>query len=197
MPHWLLTPPIRSTVAGDAALTAKDGTVNPFRLDLSGSGAAVKGTLYDGFHAYDGTTSATYADGKLTLTIEHYLTTINAQLKDGQLVGDVSSQGRGQSQQFGFQAVRHVNGTEAAAASAPNIAGSWVVPLPTASAKGEKALPLPSLSSTVRKLPAPSCASMAIPVPSPALQGRQMGTVPLRRQPAGSHHGDSADGRHH
>ena len=124
----------------DAALTTKDGTVIPFRLDLSGSGSTVRGTLYDGFHPYDGTTSAGYSDGRLTLTIEHYLTTINAQLKDGQLVGDVTSQGRGQFQQFGFQAVRHVNGSDAAAsAAAPNIAGSWVVPLPAPSAKGEKA----------------------------------------------------------
>jgi hypothetical protein len=123
----------------DAALTTKDGTVIPFRLDLAGSGSGLKGTLYDGFHPYDGTTSASYNDGKLTLTIEHYLTTINAQLKDGQLLGDVTSQGRGQFQQFGFQAVRHVNGADSASAAAPDIAGSWVVPLPTPSAKGEKA----------------------------------------------------------
>jgi thiol-disulfide isomerase/thioredoxin len=127
----------------DAALTTKNGTVIPFRLDLSGSGAAVKGTLYDGFHPYDGTTSATFNDGKLVLTIEHYLTTITAQLQDGQLVGAVTSQGRGQFQQFGFQAARHVDGTDSAAsAAAPNIAGSWIVPLPTPSAKGEKAFRL-------------------------------------------------------
>jgi len=123
----------------DASLSTKSGTLIPFRLDLSGSGDSVKGTLYDGFHPYDGTTSATFKDGKLVLNIEHYLTTITAQLQDGQLVGDVTSQGRGQFQQFGFTAVRHVEAADAAAATAPNIAGSWVVPLPTASAKGEKA----------------------------------------------------------
>jgi thiol-disulfide isomerase/thioredoxin len=122
----------------DASLSTKAGTVIPFRLDLSGSGDSLKGTLYDGFHPYDGTTSATFRDGKLVLNIEHYLTTITAQLKDGQLVGDVTSQGRGQFQQFGFTAVRHVDGHNTAA-SAPDISGSWVVPLPTASAKGEKA----------------------------------------------------------
>jgi thiol-disulfide isomerase/thioredoxin len=122
----------------DASLTTTSGTVIPFRLDLSGSDNSVKGTLFDGFHPYDGTTSATFNDGKLVLNIEHYLTTITAQLKDGQLVGDVTSQGRGQFQQFAFAAVRHVDGTETSV-SAPNIAGSWVVPLPTASAKGEKA----------------------------------------------------------
>ena len=122
----------------DASLSTKGGTVIPFRLDLSGAGDNIKGTLYDGFHPYDGTTSATFKDGKLVLNIEHYLTTITAQFKDGQLLGEVTSQGRGQFQQFGFTAVRHVDAKDAAG-SAPDIAGSWVVPLPTASAKGEKA----------------------------------------------------------
>jgi thiol-disulfide isomerase/thioredoxin len=123
----------------DASLTTKEGTVIPFRLDLSGTDATLKGTLYDGFHPYDGTTSATFKDGTLVLSIEHYLTTINAQLKDGQLVGNVTSQGRGQFQQFGFQAVQHVAAADSAAAAAPHVAGSWVVPLPAPSAKGEKA----------------------------------------------------------
>jgi thiol-disulfide isomerase/thioredoxin len=124
----------------DAALTTKDGTVIPFRLDLSGSDSTLKGTLYDGFHPYDGTTSATFRDGTLVLNIEHYLTTINAQLKDGQLLGNVTSQGRGQFQQFGFHAVHHVEaGDPSRSSSAPKVAGSWVVPLPAPSAKGEKA----------------------------------------------------------
>ena len=122
----------------DASLSTKGGTVIPFRLDLSGAGDNIKGTFYDGFHPYDGTTSATFKDGKLVLNIEHYLTTITAQFKDGQLLGEVTSQGRGQFQQFGFTAVRHVDAKDAAG-PAPDIAGSWVVPLPTASAKGEKA----------------------------------------------------------
>jgi thiol-disulfide isomerase/thioredoxin len=124
----------------DASLTTKDGTVIPFRLDLSGADATLKGTLYDGFHPYDGTTSATFKDGTLVLNIEHYLTTINAQLKDGQLVGNVSSQSRGQFQQYGFQAVHHEEGAaSASSAAAPNVAGSWVLPLPAPSAKGENA----------------------------------------------------------
>lgn len=123
----------------DASLSTKTGTVIPFRLDLAGAGDRVKGTLYDGFHPYDGTTSATFKDGKLVLNIEHYLTTITAQLKDGRLVGDVTSQGRGQFQQFAFTAVHHVDATDTVAVAAPNIAGSWVIPLPTPSAKGEKA----------------------------------------------------------
>jgi thiol-disulfide isomerase/thioredoxin len=141
----LLAGPPTDPVAGrwDATLTTRGGTVIPFRLDLSGTDAAIKGTLYDGFHPYDGTTSASFKDGKLVLNIEHYLTTINAQLTDGKLVGNVTSQGRGQFQQFGFEAVRHVDGAATAASrSAPDVAGSWVVPLPTPSAKGEKAFRL-------------------------------------------------------
>src|ERR1700734_712688 len=81
----------------DASLTTKAGTVIPFRLDLTGADDSVKGTLYDGFHPYDGTTSATFKDGKLVLNIEHYLTTITATVKDGQLVGNVVTQSRAQS----------------------------------------------------------------------------------------------------
>ena len=129
-------------VAGrwDATLTTRGGTAIPFRLDLSGPDANIKGTLWDGFHPYDGSTSAFFKDGKLVLNIEHYLTTITAQLNDGKLVGSVTSQGRGQFQQFGFEAVRHVDGPDSTAStSVPSVAGSWVIPLPTPSSKGEKA----------------------------------------------------------
>jgi thiol-disulfide isomerase/thioredoxin len=121
----------------DASLS-HDGTVIPFRLDISGSGPTLKGTLYDGFRPYDGTTGASFQDGKLILNIEHYLTTITATLKDGRLIGTVVSQSRGSSSEFGFQAARHV-AAAAAAADAPSIAGSWEIPLDTPSSKGEKA----------------------------------------------------------
>src|SRR5580692_8247088 len=78
----------------DASLTTKAGTTIPFRLDISGEGDSLKGTLYDGFHPYDGSTSATFKDGKLVVNIDLYLATITAELKDGQLVGGVTSQGR-------------------------------------------------------------------------------------------------------
>jgi hypothetical protein len=60
------------------ASLSRNGIVIPFRLDISGSGRALKGTLYDGFEPDDGTTSATFQNGKLVLNIEHYLTTITA-----------------------------------------------------------------------------------------------------------------------
>jgi thiol-disulfide isomerase/thioredoxin/uncharacterized lipoprotein YmbA len=120
----------------DAVLT-RNGAEIPFRLDIKGSGADLQGVLYDGFKPYDGTTSANFKDGKLVLNIEHYLTTINATLKDGRLEGAVVAQNRESSAQYGFRAVRHVE--TAAVADAPAIAGTWIIPLDAPSSKGEKA----------------------------------------------------------
>jgi len=121
----------------DASLTSH-GVVIPFRLDIAGSGPTLKGIFYDGFKPYDGTTSATFQDGKLVLNVEHYLTTITATLKDGQLVGNVVSQSRGPAAEYAFQAARHVEAKNASA-DAPAIAGSWIIPLDSPSSKGEKA----------------------------------------------------------
>jgi thiol-disulfide isomerase/thioredoxin len=120
------------------ASLSRDGTVIPFRLDISGSGRALKGTLYDGFEPYEGTTSAAFQDGKLVLNIEHYLTTITATVKDGQLIGNVVTQSRTQATEYVFQATRYV-APAVAAADVPSIAGSWEIPLETPSSKGEKA----------------------------------------------------------
>ncbi|MET0279727.1 MAG: TlpA disulfide reductase family protein [Steroidobacteraceae bacterium] len=124
----------------DAQLINKGNPI-PFRLDISGSGDTLQGTLYDGFRAYENTTSATFKDGKLVLNIEHYLTTITATVQDGKLVGDVHSQNRGQSADYGFVATRHDDKAAAAARAitAPSISGDWEIPLSTPSSKGEKA----------------------------------------------------------
>lgn len=121
----------------DASLNSH-GTVIPFRLDISGSGPTLKGTFYNGFQPYDGTTSASFQDGKLVLSVEHYLTTITATVSDGQLTGTVVTQSRGPSAQYAFQASKHV-AEPVASVSAPSIAGSWIIPLETPSSKGEKA----------------------------------------------------------
>ena len=129
-----------ATVDGrwNASLTTQTGSVIPFRLDISGSGPTLKGTLYDGFDPYETTTSATFQDGKLVLSIEHYLTTITATVQDGHLTGNVVTQNRGSSAQYGFQAARYVKPTTTAT-DVPSIAGSWEIPLETPSSKGEKA----------------------------------------------------------
>jgi thiol-disulfide isomerase/thioredoxin len=121
----------------DATL-ARNGVSIPFRLDIAGSGPTLKGVFYDGFKPYDGTTSATFQDGKLVLNVEHYLTTITATLKDGQLAGNVVYQSRGAGAEYAFQASRHVDATDPSV-NLPSIAGSWIIPLDSPSAKGEKA----------------------------------------------------------
>ena len=121
----------------DAKLVQNDSVI-PFRLDISGSGPTLKGTFYDGFTPYDGTTDATYDHSRLTLNVQHYLTAIKATLQDGQLVGTVDVQSRAQTAHYSFQATRHVD-SNAAAVKTPSIAGSWIIPLDTPSSKGEKA----------------------------------------------------------
>jgi thiol-disulfide isomerase/thioredoxin len=120
------------------AVLSRNGTDIPFRLDIKGQGPALKGVFYDGFKPYDGTTSATFQDGKLVLNIEHYLTTISATLDHGRLSGTLATKGRGPSGEYGFEATRHVESTSAHVKT-PAIAGSWVIPLETPSSKGEKA----------------------------------------------------------
>src|SRR5262249_10363364 len=100
----------------DAQLVRGDNTV-PFRLDISGSGSTLKGTLYDGFRPYENTTSATFKDGQLVLNIEHYLTTITAKLEGDRLVGAVIAQNRENRADYGFVATRHVDPPAAAAAN--------------------------------------------------------------------------------
>ena len=133
---------LSNSVAGswDASLTSH-GVVIPFRLDIAGSGPDLKGIFYDGFRPYEGTTSATFQDGELVLKAEHYLTTITATLKDGQLVGNMVSQSRDSTAEYAFRATRHVGGANMAAA-VPAIAGSWIIPLDIPSSKGEKAFRL-------------------------------------------------------
>ena len=127
------------TIVGrwDAALL-NNGPPVPFRLDIAGSGPTLHGTFYDGFKPYDATTSVTFENGQLVLKAEHYLTTITASLKAGELTGKTVLEGPGYTARYDFHAVRHVEASVAPRA-APAIAGSWEIPLATPSSKGEKA----------------------------------------------------------
>ncbi|WP_161966099.1 peroxiredoxin family protein [Steroidobacter cummioxidans] len=121
----------------DAQLVRGEQVI-PFRLDISGSGATLKGTLYDGFRPYENTSSASFDNGQLVLNLEHYLTTITAKLDGGQLVGDVVAQNRESRSEYGFVATRH-KATAATKVKAPSIAGAWEIPLQTPTTKGEQA----------------------------------------------------------
>jgi len=152
----------------DAILTSQ-GQPIPFRLDISGSGPTLKGTLYDGSRPNDGTSSASFEDNKLILKLDQYQTTIVATLQDGKLTGNVintrvipanaaapkaaeadesaTDAERLTKVEFGenpytrssFQAVRHVDTAVEEPKNVPQIGGSWIIPLSAPSVKGENA----------------------------------------------------------
>src|SRR5207302_3651858 len=116
----------------------------------SGSGNKVVGKLYNGADDYETTTSAKIENGALELNFEHYLTSITANVKDGELDGQLAVKRRspinitpGQAERKvadnvnPFHAKRYVAPTAAAVANVPNIDGVWEIP--HESPKGEKA----------------------------------------------------------
>ncbi|WP_031496289.1 peroxiredoxin family protein [Bryobacter aggregatus] len=142
-----------------ASLKAANGVEIPFRLDISRKGEQVTGTLYNGRDPKT-TSSARIENGKLELNFEHYLTSIRAEVQNGELVGQIVSlkkatvtQGPLGNQQYAgterqaaayrsstgtpFHAKRYVAPTAQAAAQAPQIGGVWEVAQETP--KGEKA----------------------------------------------------------
>ncbi len=120
----------------DATLTLK-GTVIPFRLDISGQGNTLTGTLYNGIDK-ETTTDASFANGVVTLKFEHYLTKIVATPKDGRLEGKLL--GRFERETYiseeAFAATPHVD-QAAYQGTVPQIGGVWEIQYP--SPKGEKA----------------------------------------------------------
>jgi thiol-disulfide isomerase/thioredoxin len=120
----------------DATVTI-NGTVIPFRLDISSDGATLTGTLYNGDDK-ETTTSTKLDNGTIVLNYETYLTSIKATAKDGQLEGTV--QGRFEQDRYitsyPFQAKRYAPAV-VSSSNAPSVGGQWIVPYN--SPKGEKA----------------------------------------------------------
>ncbi len=73
-----------------AANTEQGGSKIPFRLDISGEGDKAVGTLYNG-EDKEFTTSAVIKDGKVELNFDHYLVSIIAEVKNGELDGSIQS----------------------------------------------------------------------------------------------------------
>lgn len=105
----------------------------PFRFELSGSGAAVKGSFFNGDERVTSTTGS-LENGVLSLSFDEYGTKLDATLKDGRLEGEYSRGTRGAP--YPFQAKRFTPVT-IDAADVPSIAGLWNVQVK--SSKGESA----------------------------------------------------------
>jgi thiol-disulfide isomerase/thioredoxin len=112
-----------------------NGAEIPFRLDISGDGPTLKGTLYNGDDK-EFTTGASFKDGTLVLSLDHYLTRIVASEKSGQLEGKVQMRNDKGPEGNAFHATRWAP-PSAAPGDVPSIAGVWEVP--HESPKGEKA----------------------------------------------------------
>jgi thiol-disulfide isomerase/thioredoxin len=130
-----------------AATVVQGGVTIPFRLDISGDGKNVIGTLYNGQDT-ETTTGARIQDGKVELDFDHYLTYIKAVEKDGELDGEILVTRRVTTGRTGdpeplarggspFHARRYVAPAPAAVANVPSIDGVWEIPYD--SNKGEKA----------------------------------------------------------
>jgi thiol-disulfide isomerase/thioredoxin len=110
----------------DATLRLKD-IVIPFRLDISGEGASLTGTLFNGDERQT-TTSARIENGVIVLNFEHYLTKITAAPAGGELEGKV--EGRFLKDQYitalPFHA-KHYVAKKRPAEDVPSIAGLWEI----------------------------------------------------------------------
>ena len=105
----------------------------PFRMEITGSGAGVKGSFFNGDEKVT-STSGQFANGALVLGFDDYETKLEATLKDGRLEGQYSRGTRGAP--YPFQAKRFV-AAPPADEKVPSIAGLWNIQ--TKSAKGESA----------------------------------------------------------
>ncbi len=114
-----------------------NGAVIPFRIDFSGEGANFVGTLFDGDQKVTSTSGKLEKD-TFSVGFGHYLTKLDANLKDGKLEGRLS--GRFERDKYissyPFRATRH-QATPLAAGKVPQIDGLWEIPIK--SPKGEKA----------------------------------------------------------
>ncbi len=111
-----------------------NGVETPFPLEISGSGANVTGSFFNGDDRY-ASTKGSFENGKLVLNWDYYAATLEATLKDGVLEGQYAGTRRMKGP-FAIHAKRSA-APGPATASAPNIDGLWEIP--NKSGKGEMA----------------------------------------------------------
>jgi thiol-disulfide isomerase/thioredoxin len=132
-----LAPAARAqSVAGlwDATINF-NGTDIPFKFELSGDGANVKGWFFNGDDR-EVSNSGKVENGSLVLNFDSYLAKLTATVKDGVLDGEY---GPMLKKNYAVHATRAKPKAKVAAASAvPGVGGQWDL-IGVASSKGEKA----------------------------------------------------------
>ena len=106
----------------------------PFRFEIAGDGASVRGWFFDGDLKMSSTRGRVEPDGTLVLEFSQLGTTLTATPKDGQLEGSYSRGTRGAP--YPFRAARAV-AVRPPAGKVPSIEGEWKIPVK--SSKGEEA----------------------------------------------------------
>lgn len=113
-----------------------NGVATPFPLEISGSGANVTATFFNGEERYP-STSGRFENGKLSVTWDYYAATLDATLKDGVLEGQYAGTRRMKGP-FAIRAKRlNVDRSGIFSAPIPAIGGLWEIP--NRSGKGELA----------------------------------------------------------
>jgi thiol-disulfide isomerase/thioredoxin len=117
-----------------------DATVNvngvevPFRFELAGAGANIKGSFFNGDERLT-STAGHFDNGSLALTWDYFASRLEASLKDGALEGTYTQARRAEHAVYAFHARR--SETQHSSQNAPSIAGLWTIP--NNSPKGEQA----------------------------------------------------------
>jgi thiol-disulfide isomerase/thioredoxin len=128
-----------STAAGQSLAGLWDATVVvnkneiPFRFEIAGDGAAIKGSFFNGDEKVT-STSGSLDNGSLTLNFDEYGAKVIATVKDGVLDGEYNRGTRGAP--YPFHAKRFAP-VPVGDASIPSIAGLWNIQVK--SSKGEAA----------------------------------------------------------
>src|SRR5262245_52415903 len=104
----------------DATIVA-NGVEVPFRFDIAGTGAALKGSFFNGERRVT-STSSRVQDGALILNFDQYATKLQVTYRDGQLEGEYQRGARGN---YPFHAVRFSPASKSAA-NPPSIDGTWI-----------------------------------------------------------------------
>jgi len=113
-----------------------NGVETPFPLEISGSGANVTASFFNGDDRY-ASTQGRFENGKLILTWDYYAATLEATLKDGVLEGRYAGTRRMKGP-FMIRATRAAASKPTALSeSVPAIDGLWEIP--NKSGKGESA----------------------------------------------------------
>ena len=105
----------------DATATLGELTV-PFHMEISSQGTTARASFFNGEDRFP-STAGHYENGKLHLEFNYYTATLDAEWKDGELVGTYDRPERGAQRSYVVHARPHVDLPQVS--GAPNIDGTW------------------------------------------------------------------------